>query len=343
MLASKIMRESEWDAEVDIRDEEFRINNPDDEGGILALPIQWSFMYTDTPQDRVVKNDGREIKNTTTAVSGGAQVKMMAAKPRLETESTVRLHPKLSAVKEVIAVVLVLVSIALQLDPGVQRMAKVAVKQGANVLPRCAFGMIDTARLSAVEDGLFQTGLDGTATIPIANHSSEGMYLKFGDEIGEVETIDLDEVMQVGDEGAQATIAALTLEQQTAVKMYKAELTCRQHTPEITEPTESRKQLKVGGGADVETTENVETRSTESHNTEAHNAHESVKMAKIEVEFNREPQLGPFTGNSGNTGGAYRRIESFRTGCALAPGNVVIGSKPAQILLDGSSLPVHDT
>ena len=33
MLGSKIMRKSEWDAEVDIGDEEFRINNPDDEGG----------------------------------------------------------------------------------------------------------------------------------------------------------------------------------------------------------------------------------------------------------------------------------------------------------------------
>ena len=48
MLGSNIMRKSEWDAEVDIGDEELRISNPDDEGGIIALPIQWSFMYTDT-------------------------------------------------------------------------------------------------------------------------------------------------------------------------------------------------------------------------------------------------------------------------------------------------------
>ena len=39
MLGSKIMRKSEWDAEVDIGDEERRINNPDDEGGMIALPI----------------------------------------------------------------------------------------------------------------------------------------------------------------------------------------------------------------------------------------------------------------------------------------------------------------
>ena len=122
---------------------------------MIALPIQWSFMYTDTPQGRVVKGDGQEIKNTTTGVSGRAQVKMMAAEPQLETKSTVRLHPKLSVVKQVMAVVLIMVSVALQLDPGIQRMAKVAVKQGANVLPGCTFGMIDTDRLPTVEDGLF--------------------------------------------------------------------------------------------------------------------------------------------------------------------------------------------
>ena len=194
---------------------------------MMALPIQWTFMYTDTPQGRVVKDDGREIKNTTTSFSGRAQIKMMAAEPQLlETESTVRLHPKLPAVKQVMAVVLILVSIALQLDPGIQRMAKVAVKRGGNVLPGCTFDMIDTGRLSTVEDGLFRTGLDGTATIPITNNSSKGMYLEFGDEIGEVNTVDLDEVMQVDDKGAQAAIDALTLEQQTAVKMYKAELEC---------------------------------------------------------------------------------------------------------------------
>ena len=50
-------------------------------GGMIALPIQWSFMYTDTSQGRVVKDDGRETNNTCTAVSGRAQVKMMAAEP----------------------------------------------------------------------------------------------------------------------------------------------------------------------------------------------------------------------------------------------------------------------
>ena len=148
------------------------------------------------------------------------------------------------------AVVLILVSMALQLGPGIQRMVKVAVKRGANVLPGCTFDTIDTGRLSTVEDGLFQTGLGGTATIPITNNSSEGMYLGFGDEIGEVNIIDLNEVMQVGDEGARAAIDALTLEQQTAVKMYKAELTCGQHQPGITEPTEIRFCffLSWGGG-----------------------------------------------------------------------------------------------
>ena len=43
---------------------------------------------------------------------------MMAAEPQLETESTVRLHPKLSIAKQVMAVVLILVSMSLQLDPG---------------------------------------------------------------------------------------------------------------------------------------------------------------------------------------------------------------------------------
>ena len=100
---------------------------------------------------------------------------MITAEPQLEAESTVRLHPKLSAVKQVMVVVLILVSMALQLDPGMQRMAKVAVKRGADVLPGCTFGMIDTDRLSTVTGGLFQAGLDGTATVPITNNSSEGM------------------------------------------------------------------------------------------------------------------------------------------------------------------------
>ena len=75
------------------------------------------------------------------------------------------------------------------------------------------------------------------------------MYLEFGDEIGEVDIIDFDEVMQVGDEGAQAAIDALTLEQQTAVEMYRAELTLRQHQPKITEPTETRFFFESWGGS----------------------------------------------------------------------------------------------
>ena len=173
---------------------------------------------------------------------------MMAAEQQVETESTVRLHPKLSAVKQVMAVVLIMVSVALQLDPGMQRMAKVAVTQGADVLPGCTFGMIDTDRLSTLADGLFQAGLDGTAAVPITNNSSEGMYLEFGDEIGEVDLIDLDEVMQVGDDGAQAVIDTLTLEQQTAVEMHRAEVTFRQNLPRITEPAEIRKIFESWGG-----------------------------------------------------------------------------------------------
>ena len=65
-------------------------------------------------------------------------------------------------------------------------------------------------------------------------------------------------------------------------------------------------------------------------------------MAKTKDEPNREPQLDSFTGNSGNTGGTYRGGTSFKTGCELAPGNVVIGSKPAQIPPDGSSLSTHE-
>ena len=221
-------------------------------------------------------------------------------------------------------------------------MTKVAVKHGANVLPGCTFGMIDTDRLSTVEDGLFQAGLDGTATIPITNNSSEGMYLESGDEIGEVDLIDLDEVMQVGDEGTQAAIDTLTMEQQTAVEMHRAEVTFRQRLPRITEPTEIRKLFESWGGTDAEPTENVETRSTESHKTKAHEAQQTVEMAKTKDEPNREPQLDPFAGTSGNTGGDYSRDASFRTGCNLAPGNIAIGSKPAQILCDVSSLSTHE-
>ena len=66
-----------------------------------------------------------------------------------------------------------------------------------------------------------------------------------------------------------------------------------------------------------------------------------VGMAKTQHEPNRELQLNP-TGNSGNTGGTYKRGTSFRTGCKTAPGNVVIGSKPAQIPY-ASSWSTHGT
>ena len=115
-----------------------------------------------------------------------------------------------------------------------------------------------------------------------------------------------------------------------------------QYLPRITEPTEIRKLFESWGGTDAETTENLETRSTESHKTKAHEAQQTVELAKTKDEPNREPQLDPFTGNSGNAGGAYSRDASFGTGCELAPGNVVIGSKPAQILCDGGSLSTHE-
>ena len=237
MLGSNVMRKSEWGAEVDIRDEEFRINIPDDEGGMMPLPIQWSFMYTDTPQGRVVRGDGREIKNTTTSFSGRAQFKMMAAEPQLETESTVRLHPRLSAVKQVMAVVPYY-----DFNSTTVRSWNAAHGQGGSEARRQrAPGM------HVRHDRHRQAIYRGRWFIPDGarrdcnnsdQNSSEEMYLEFGDEIGEVNAIDLDEVMQVGDEGARAATDALTLEQQTAVKMYKAELTCGQHQPEITEPTE---------------------------------------------------------------------------------------------------------
>ena len=73
--------------------------------------------------------------------------------------------------------------------------------------------MIDTDRLSAVADGLFQAGLDGAATVPITNYSSEGMYLEFGDGIGEVDLVEHNEILQVDDDSAQAAVDTLTLEQ----------------------------------------------------------------------------------------------------------------------------------
>jgi len=127
-------------------------------------------------------------------------------------------------------------------------MAKVAVKQGANVLPGCTFGMTDTDRLSTVEDGLFHAGLDGTATIPITNNSSEGMYLEFGDEIGEADLIDFDEVIHVNDEGAQAAIDTLTLTQQTEVEMHRAEVNFSKRLPRMTDPIEIRKLFESWGG-----------------------------------------------------------------------------------------------
>ena len=60
---------------------------------------------------------------------------MLQAPRQLETKPEVRLHPKLAAVKQVLAVVLVLVSVALQLDPQSQRIANVALKRGDSVLP----------------------------------------------------------------------------------------------------------------------------------------------------------------------------------------------------------------
>ena len=63
-----------------------------------------------------------------------------------------------------------------------------------------------------------------------------------------------------------------------------------------------------------------------------------VELGKSKNEPNREPQLDPFTGTSGNTGGTLSGDSSFIS----LPGNVVIGSKPAQILPDGSSLSTHE-
>ena len=80
----------------------------------------------------------------------------------------------------------------------------------------------------------------------------------------------------------------------------------------------------------------MKTRSAEARKTELRNAHESVEMAKTKDESKREPELDPFMGTSGNIGGT-KVGKSFRTGCELAPGNVVIGFKPAQIPPNGSS------
>ena len=62
--------------------------------------------------------------------------------------------------------------------------------------------------------------------------------------------------------------------------MYKAELACGQYQPGITKPTAIRKLFESWGGADVERSENVETRNTEARNTESRNAQESFEMAK---------------------------------------------------------------
>ena len=63
-----------------------------------------------------------------------------------------------------------------------------------------------------------------------------------------------------------------------------------------------------------------------------------VELGKSKNEPNREPQLDPFAGTSGNTGGTYRGDASFIS----LPENVVIGSKPAQIPPDGSPLSTHE-
>ena len=68
---------------------------------------------------------------------------------------------------------------------------------------------------------------------------------------------------------------------------------------------------------------------------EAHQAQQSVGAAKTTDEPNREPQLDPDTGNSGNTGGTEGRDAFLRTGCKPASGNGVIGSgRPRSYLVE---------
>ena len=250
MLGSKIMRKAEWDAEVDIGDEQFRINNPDDHGTTMVMPIQWSFLYEDTPQGRVVHDDGRptaKMMNT----SGRAQIAMMQAEQQLETVKTVRLHPKLATVTIIKAMVLVLASVALQLDPLTQRMATVALKRQGSVLPRCGFTMHNTDRLSTIDNGLFETKLDGTAQIPLTNDSSEGMYFECGDVIADASIIDVASVVKPTDNEAQEAIQSLTANEQLAVELCRAEQSNISHEPEITDPSRVRQLLKSWGGADT--------------------------------------------------------------------------------------------
>ena len=181
---------------------------------------------------------------------------MLQAPRQLETKSEVRLHPKLAAVKQVLAVVLVLVSVALQLDPQSQRIANVALKRGDNVLPGCVFNMYNTDRLSSVENGLFQTKLDGTAQIPLTNNSAEGMYFEYGDQIAEASTIDVASVMKVTDANAQDAVNTLPVDQQLAVELCRAELSSMDQQPEMTDPTQIRQLFESWGGGAQDKNEN---------------------------------------------------------------------------------------
>ena len=68
-----------------------------------------------------------------------------------------------------------LLSMALQLlDPGMERIAQVALKRGDHVLPGQVFEIADTDQSSSIQDGMFQTELDGTVKMPTANHPDSG-------------------------------------------------------------------------------------------------------------------------------------------------------------------------
>ena len=83
-----------------------RINNPDDHCDVITFPIQWTFMYTDTPEGRVVQEDA---KHKTRHTDSRAQKKLFETR-QIEAEPTVRLHPKLPGVRKVMAAVLILVA-----------------------------------------------------------------------------------------------------------------------------------------------------------------------------------------------------------------------------------------
>ena len=72
------------------------------------------------------------------------------------------------------------------------------------------------------------------------------------------------------------------------------------------------------------------------HEENARQSHQPNKGTRSEP--NREPQLNPSTGDSGNTGGTYSGDSSFKPERNPTPGNDVIGKAPAQIPLDRSSL-----